>query len=176
MNKSMILNVFVLSVLLTIIFISLSSMPVKIFLAVFSSLFFIPIVRGKLIKRMIAIVIACPVATLLYYFIYWLITSSESGQFTDWWGAIWATMGITFFIYIAIGIPYSLGVDYVARRLELTPKSTYLLRLALYGVAAVLLALLLDGGMSFLTMSIYVYSYYHILLFIEKRNIQHSGD
>ncbi|MFD9627611.1 hypothetical protein [Peribacillus muralis] len=123
----------------------------------------------------LAIIIAVPLSTIcLFVFDFILNGVYDSGVYSPFWGTFITTAWVQFLVYIAVGIPSTLLINFIVRLINpSTFLHYYIIKIVIFLFPTLLLSYLLGGTTyTFISVSIAVYVYLHVLFLLEKREHQ----
>ncbi|MCA1055194.1 hypothetical protein LCM10_09360 [Rossellomorea aquimaris] len=127
----------------------------------------------KFIVLVLSIAVAAPISAILLVLSDVLLKTDEYSLAM----IVGSIMTITLYemiIYLVVGIPVTLIIDFIIKRIRNNNKWDYLLTVALYLIPALLVARLLLDEISVETLTfvlIPVYVYVHVVYFLEKKYV-----
>lgn len=131
----------------------------------------------KLFVFLFAVILSAPLSSLIINYITHLlmpVTARESYyEYWSFWGNVITVAIYQIPIYILVGIPVSLLIDWVIKDTKSNSNvKTYFLQLLMYSLSALVLGLYLfsisNNIESLIAITISVYTYFYILLLLRK--------
>ncbi len=134
----------------------------------------------KLLLMLLAILISSPVAAIFIGIVDILMVERDpyEGEL-DFWGEVYFLSTFSIPVYIILGIPVTLIIDALNSKTKVPfGFNSYLIQLLLFTLSAIAVNLLVPSYsrnvVSFITFSIPVYTYFHILFYLRKRKVAKS--
>ncbi|WP_427036589.1 hypothetical protein [Cytobacillus pseudoceanisediminis] len=129
----------------------------------------------KLLLMLLAILLSSPVAAIFIIMVDILMVERDpyEGEL-DFWGEVYFLSTFSIPVYIILGIPVTLIIDALNSNTKVPfGFKSYLIQLLLYTLSAIAVNLLVPSYsrnvVSFITFSIPVYTYFHVLFYLRKR-------